>query len=243
VSLEMIGPYDTKTPEKYISGLPALFMIVADPVGAKLIHEYSHSGREFVTGTHNRVPEDVQIRAIKTYLKADRIGLAYNKDELNSVLNAKKIQELAGKLGFELVAKAVGVDENGKSDKNSLTQLVDSFKKEKVDIIYIGSSSFLSSNRDLFTEAALKQKIPVAAGSEIFVRKSKALLAVANRYYNIGQLAGLQAEQVLFKGKKPIDVEVRSLSRYSFVVNMDTARKLELYPPIQLLRFADLVNK
>ncbi len=239
----MIGPYDTETPEKFLSGIPSLFMIVADPVGAKLIREYSSSGREFVTGTHNRVPEDVQIRAIQTYLKADRIGLAYNNDELNSVLNAQKLQKLADELGFELVAKAVSVDENGQPDKQSLVTMVDEFKKEKVDIIYVGSSSFITSNRDIFTQAALNARIPVAAGSEIFVRNSHALLAVANRYYNIGQLAGLQAEQVIFKGKKPIDVEVRSLSRYSFIINMDTARKLEKFPPIQLLRFADLVNK
>lgn len=243
VSRGIIGSYDSPDPDRHIQDIPALFMIVADPIGAKLIHEYDKSGRELVTGTHNRVPEDVQIRAIRNYLKADRIGLAFNPDELNSVLNAEKLEKLSQTMGFELIQKSVKLDAEGKPVKESLVAIVKEFADEKVDVIYVGSSSFITSNRDVLTQAAIDARIPVAAGSGVIVRRSKGLMAVANRYYNIGQLAGFQAEEILFKDKRPIDVPVRSLSRYSFIINMETARELELYPPIQLLRFADLVNK
>jgi putative ABC transport system substrate-binding protein len=72
--------------------------------------------------------------------------------------------------------------------------------------------------------------------------KSHALVAVASRYYNVGRLAGFQAEKVLVEDIPPIDIPIRSLSRFSYVVNMETARRLAAYPPLAVLRYAEVVN-
>lgn len=243
VSLALLGPYDAEDSADHIRGIPAVFMIVADPIGAKIARSYDSSGRPLIAGTRNRVPEDVQIRAIRSYFPAKRIGVIYNTNELNAVLNAKTLRRLSERMDFELVERKVPMGADGAPRVAALPGLIGELAEEEVDFIYVGSSSFISSNRDLFTSAAIEAGLPVAAGSEVLVRESGALLAIGNRYYNIGQLAGFQAEEILVKGRKPIDLPVRSLSRYSFIINMETARRLELYPPIQLLRFADLVNK
>lgn len=243
VTLALLGPYDAAAPSRHIQGIPALFMIVADPIGAKVVKSYESSGRPLIAGTRNRVPEDVQIRAIRSYFPAKRIGLVYNANEVNAVLNAETLRALADSMDFELIEKQVPLDAAGEPRAAALPGLIGELAAEEVDFIYVGSSSFISSNRDLFTEAAIEARLPVAAGSEVLVRESNALLAIGNRYYNIGQLAGFQAEEILVKGQKPVDLPVRSLTRYSFIINMETARRLELYPPIQLLRFADLVKK
>lgn len=243
VTRAIIGPRDAPDPSAHIENTPAVFMIVADPVGAKIVDSYETSGREWITGTRNRVPEDVQIRAIRSYFPANRIGIIYNTNELNAVLNAETLRNLSKEMDFELVEKQVPLNADGDPQADALPGLIGELADEKVDFLYVGSSSFISSNGDMFTNLAIEAGLPVAAGSEVLVRKSNALLAIANRYYNIGQLAGFQAEEVLFNNKKPIDLPIRSLSRYSFIINMDAARKLDLYPPIQLLRFADLINK
>lgn len=73
-------------------------------------------------------------------------------------------------------------------------------------------------------------------------KTSNALLAVASRYYSVGKLAAYQPKLILIDNSKPIDLPVLSLSRYSYVLNMDTARKLNLHPPILLLRYAEIVH-
>ncbi len=74
------------------------------------------------------------------------------------------------------------------------------------------------------------------------VRDSHGLIALASAYYNVGQLAGYQAEQILAHGAMPGDLDVLGLDRFSVLANIDTARRLDLYPPILLLRYAEIVG-
>ncbi|TDI52956.1 MAG: ABC transporter substrate-binding protein, partial [Acidobacteria bacterium] len=111
-----------------------------------------------------------------------------------------------------------------------------------VDFLYVGSSSFLLSNADLLTGAALDEGLPLATAYEAMVRDSDALIALANAYYNVGQLAGRQAERILVDGATPGDLEVIGLDRFTVLINIDTAAKLGLYPPMLLLRYAEIIG-
>ncbi|WP_211252290.1 ABC transporter substrate-binding protein [Marinobacterium jannaschii] len=227
---------------QYLGDIPAMFMIVADPIGAGIIDSYERSGRNNVTGIRNRVPEDVQIRAIKDYIDLKKIGVIYNPSALNAALNTQKLAKLADKMDFELVTRTYQLDSQGNPLPGQIPTLMQQLADEEVDMVYVGSSSYNREKRDEFTAEAVKNKLPVASAYDVMVTKSNGLLAVANRYYNVGRLAGNQAEKVLFGDKAPGELPIPSLSRYSMFINMDVARQLELYPPIQLLRLAELVN-
>ncbi|MEH6651236.1 MAG: ABC transporter substrate-binding protein [Motiliproteus sp.] len=242
VSKGMIGPVSNSDSQQYLGDIPALFMVVADPISAGIVESYERSGRPQVTGVRNRVPEDVQIRAIQDYMDAKRIGVINNPSELNSALNTEKLEALSGTMGFELVKLSYQLDEKGTPLEDQLPKLMKQMADQQVDIIYVGSSSYNRQKRNEFTQAATAQNLPVASAYEVMVTKSDALLAVANRYYNVGRLAAIQAEKVLFEKQQPGTLPIASLSRYSVFINMEIARKLNLYPPIQLLRFAELVN-
>ena len=243
VSKGIIGPMNGEQSESYLGNIPALFMIVADPVGAGIVESYERSGRDYVTGVRNRVPEEVQIRAIKDYLDAKKVGVIYSTAELNSVLNTEKLEKLAAEMDFELVKKTYRLNEKGKPVAGQVSQLMGELADEGTDIVYVGSSSYNRQIRDEFTTAANDNGLPVASAYEVMVTKSNALLSIANRYYNVGRLAGNQAKKVLFDQQTPGDLNIPSMSRYSVFINMAVARQLELYPPIQLLRFSELVNK
>jgi putative tryptophan/tyrosine transport system substrate-binding protein len=238
----MIGTIDDHDPERHIIDIPVVFMIVADPVGANIIESYTTSGRPNITGTRNRVPEEVQMKAIRSYRNFKRLGIIYNSNELNSELNLQKIRNLARKMRFDLFERAVNLDEKGKPILASVPKKVSELKNREVDFIYVGSSSFLMRNRDYVTKSALDQGVPMVSAYEAMAKTSNALLAVASRYYSVGKLAGYQAKLILIDKSKPIELPVLSLSRYSYVINMDTARKLKLYPPIELLRYAEIVH-
>ena len=58
----------------------------------------------------------------------------------------------------------------------------------------------------------------------------------------LGGLAGQQAEKILVEGKTPEDIPVLRMTRFAYVVNMEVAKKLNLFPPIAVLEFAETVK-
>jgi putative ABC transport system substrate-binding protein len=242
VTLGMIGTLTDSDPVQHIADIPVVFMIVADPIGAGIIETDESSGRANITGTQNRVPEEVQMKAIRAYRYFKRLGIIYNTNELNSVLNVKKIRELAKKMRFDLFEKSIDLDDNGQPIIASVSQKIKELKERNVAFIYVGSSSFLMRHRDYLTNSAIALNVPIVSAYEAMASQSNALLAVASRYYSVGKLAGFQAKNILVNKIAPIDLPILSLSRYSYVINMETARKLRLYPPINVLRYAEVVH-
>jgi len=242
VTVGMIGTPANSDPARYITNIPVVFMIVADPIGAGIIENYESSGRTNITGTRNRVPEEVQMKAIRAYRYFKQLGIIYNTNELNSVLNLKIMRRLAKNMRFDLFERSIDLDENGKPILESIPEKIKELKNRNVAFIYVGSSSFLMRHRDYLTKSAIEQRVPIVAAYEAMATKSNALLAVASRYYSVGKLAGFQAKNILINKIAPIDLPILSLSRYSYVINMETARKLRLYPPIKVLRYAEVVH-
>lgn len=241
VTLQAVGTYDAVDPERHITDIPVVFMIVTDPVGAKVVEDVAGSGRN-VTGTQVVVPEDVQMRAIQSYRPFDRLGVVYNTDEVNAVVSVEKLRPVAEAMGFELLTREVPLDAEGKPDPAALPGLVQELAAEGADYLYIGSSSFILVHRDLFTNAAIEAGIPVAAAGEVSVVESNALMGLVSRYYNVGSLTAAKAEEILFEGRDPGEIPIEGLSRYSLIVNMEAAHRLALYPPLGLLRFAEIIK-
>lgn len=241
VTLGMIGTI-ADGGSGFVEGVPTVFMIVADPVGAGIVTSLEASGRPLVTGTRNRVPESTQMEILAEYRPFTKIGLVYNDTEVNAVLKAEEIHALGADLGFEVVERIVAVDAVGNPDVGDIEAAVADIAALGPTFLYLGSSSFLLENADAFTSAAIAHGLPVATAYDAMVRDSKALISVASAYYNVGQLAGFQAERILSDGEHPGDMEVLGLDRFTVLVNMETARELELYPPMLFLRFAEIVN-
>ena len=61
------------------------------------------------------------------------------------------------------------------------------------------------------------------------------------KYHSVGQLAGLQADQILFQGVAPGSLPIGSLRRFSLVLRMSVAKRLDLFPPMLLLRVAEII--
>ena len=228
---------------RFNTDIPQVFTVVADPVGAGVVESLDETGRSNITGTFNRVPEAVNINTIRSYLPSfRRLGLLYNANEPNSLLKRQEIADLATELNFELVALELPLGDDGKPRTEDIPLKMGELKERGVDFIYLGSSSFLDVNRDVFTGAAVENGIPVLSPYERLVRESHGLLSIAARYYDVGRLAGRQAEKILVEGQVPGDIPVARMTDFAYVINMDVARKLNLFPPVEILQFAETVN-
>jgi putative ABC transport system substrate-binding protein len=224
-------------------GAPVVFANVTDPVGAGLVIGSEGSGRSGTAGSMSVAPDDVQIKAIRRYRPMRRLGVAYNTDEPNSVNSVGRLRALAGPMEFELVEVPIPADAAGRPDPAAIPEVIGRLAEARVDFVYIGSSSFLLSNVVAFTEAAVAAGLPVAAAGEIPIRQGTGLLGVVSPNFVVGLLAGSQAEKILFGGARAEDLPVSSLKDYAYLINIDTAKRLHLLPPMALLRNAVIVAK
>lgn len=228
---------------RFINDIPVVFMVVADPVGSQVIVSYEKTGRANVTGTRNRVPEVVNINTIRSYFPAfKRLGLLYNTNEHNSVIKVKELEDLAKTMNFELVALELELGSDGKPKTESISVRMAELEAADVDFIYLGSSSFLDVHRDIFTQSAVDHGIPVLSPYERLVRDSHALLSIAARYHDVGKLAGRQVKSILIDGETPGDLPVLSVDQYAYVINMTTAKKLNMFPSVEILQIAETVE-
>lgn len=243
VTLGIAGTLEDIDNPKFNNDIPQVFTVVADPVGAHIVESLENTGRRNITGTFNRVPEMVNINTIRSYKPTfERLGLLYNSNEPNSLQKRDEIMALSKTLNFDLVALELKLGNDGEPRVDDIVIKVAEFKDRGVDFIYLGSSSFLRKNGEAFTHAAVENGIPVLSPYEELVRKSDALLSIASSYYDLGKLAGEQARKILMDNNVPENIPVLQMTDFAYVVNMKVAQKLNLYPPVEILQFAETVN-
>lgn len=225
-----------------LGDIPVLFMIVADPLNADLIAGPERSGRPTVAGVMNRVPEAAQMNIMFEYLRPERLGVLISTDEANSISNTAKVARLAGELGFDLTTATYTAGADGAPDPAEIPAKVAELAAAGVDALYVGSSSFNLAHAEAFTAAALAEGLPVFSAYEKMVTGADALMSVANSYANVGKLAATQAARILLEGERPGDLPIATLDRFSILINMRVARALDVYPPIQLIGIAEIVE-
>ncbi len=237
VTQEIAGTVDAPI----IDDIPVVFSIVADPVGAQLVPSLEGSGRN-LTGTSHLVPLSSQLAALRSVLPAERIGVIFNPQERNSVLTVEQLERLGTEEKYELIKAEVPADTEGHPDPAALPDLVLSLANANVDLIYLPSDSFVISNAGSVVEAAHARGLPTFSATETPIRQGGAFMGLVSRYYNVGQFAAYKAEQILKHGKNPATLPIETLNRFSFVISLKAAHALNLYPPVGVFRFAEIVQ-
>jgi putative ABC transport system substrate-binding protein len=171
-----------------------------------------------------------------------RVGYIANTTEDNSKIVQQELELAQLDFNFDLVAVNVPLTAAGKPDAASLPKLIAELEKNKVDLLYFAPDTFLLLNRDVVTKEAVKRKIPVLAVSEAIVRESDALFGVVNRYYTVGQLTASKAEMILVKKIDPKNIPIVAPPGFTLIVNMKIAKELKQYPPLRVVKIAEVVQ-
>lgn len=244
VTLGIIGTLDDAGDERFLTDIPVVFTVVADPFGTRIAKSFERSGRSNIAGTFNRVPESVNLEVIRQYDPTfDKLGLLYHSNERNSVIKKEELEALAPTLGIELVAVELDPGNAGAPDPATIPLRMAELREKGIRWTYLGSSSYLRLNSELYTSSAVENGIAILSPYESLVREHQALLSVAARYYDIGKLAADQALKILRDGVTPGDLPVVRAMDFAYVVNMDVARKLDRIPPFAFLQIAETVGQ
>ncbi|MEQ8603431.1 MAG: ABC transporter substrate-binding protein [Marivibrio sp.] len=241
-ALALSGRYDAADPQAHITETPHVFTMVTTPQGAKLTESLAGSGRH-VTGTSHVADVEAQLRAIQAYLPVARLGVLYNPAESNMLWTMERLREAAPRLGLELVERAAPLDEDGKAiGGEALTARLQEIAAEGVDALYIGPDSYIGAWGALYAEEAKRLRLPSFAATERVIREHGVMAGLVSSYVALGRFTAFKAKQILVEGRDPGTIPIETLSRFSYVVNIDTARAVASYPPLPLLRFAEIVG-
>jgi putative tryptophan/tyrosine transport system substrate-binding protein len=240
VTLGIAGRYNAPDKQKFITDLPIVFALVASPVASGLVADSEKPGRN-VTGAVHVVPTETQLRAMASYRPFKRMGVIYTPSEQNSVSIVRELEKLREKLGFDLAARALRLVD-GKPTAEGIEGLIAEIKAERAEWLYLLPDTFLGTVYNRVVPAALAERLPTFGAVELAVREGGALVALVSRYYSVGQLAASKALKILARGTPPQDIAIETLSRFSLIINMRVAKALELYPPIEMLNYAEVLT-
>lgn len=239
VTAEVVGLEGQVDPARNITDVPVVFDIVADPVGAGLVKNLKSSGRN-LTGASHLVPLLAQMNALESMRKVQNLGVIYTQEK-QSTLAVQELEAMAPKYGMSLKLAPVVLDIKSKPTPEGIVAAMDALVAKKPEFIYIPSDSFLIKNANIVVRAAQAARIPVFAATEAPIRNDGALLGVVSTYFNVGELAAYKAEQILVRKTPPSELPIESLNRFTYLVNMGSAKKLGLYPPLSVVKLAELI--
>lgn len=239
VTAEVVGLEGQVDPARNITDVPVVFDIVADPVGAGLVKNLKSSGRN-LTGASHLVPLPAQMNALESMRKIQNLGVIYTQEK-QSTLAVQELEAMAPKYGMSLKLAPVVLDIKSKPTPEGIVAAMDALVAKKPEFIYIPSDSFLIKNANIVVRAAQAARIPVFAATEAPIRNDGALLGVVSTYFNVGELAAYKAEQILVRKTPPSELPIESLNRFTYLVNMGSAKKLGLYPPLSVVKLAELI--
>jgi putative ABC transport system substrate-binding protein len=240
VTLDTVGAIGTVDPKLHIVDIPVVFNIVADPVGAKLATALAATGRN-LTGVSHLVPMPDQLRVMQRFKTVKKLGVIFNPYEANSALAVEQLKNLNSQFQYELVAAALQTAPGQRVLPQDIGDAMKRLIAAAPDFIYLPSDSSLIGQASMIVSAATAARIPVISATEGPIRDDGAFVGLVSNYSNAGAFAAHKAEQILTGKQTAGQVPIETLQRFALVVNMATALQLGIYPPLDLIRIAELL--
>lgn len=241
VTRRVVGTVNDRSDSRHILTTPVVFNIVADPVGAKLTDDLTATKSNF-TGVSHTVPIDTQLNVIAKVKPLKKLAVLFNPLERNSKITIAALQQQANEKKFTLLARPLAIGEDGKPIVESITTRIQKMARQQPDFLYLPPDSFLIANAERAVAAAEAFKMASFSSTEGPIRESGALMGIVSTYFSVGKFAGYKAKQILLQGKNPGTLPIETLKQFSLLVNINTARKINFFPPVSILSVAEVVN-
>lgn len=195
---------------------PIVFTAVTDPLMAKLVNDMDAPGGN-ITGVVDAPPLEAQLQLIRDmFPEAQRLGVAYNPGEANSVSQIEKLQELSPGLGFELVEVTASRTSEVMGAARSLAG--------RVDAIYVPVDNTIVSALESVVRVGHDANIPVFTGDNASVERG-ALASLGFSYYDMGRQTGEMILRIL-DGESPGDLSVGTVEMLELILNQGTADRI-----------------
>ena len=212
-----------------------IVMTSVDPVGTGLVASLARPGGN-VTGLAVDAGGEIlgkRFELLKETLpNLSRLGILWNPDVAFIRNRQTSMAETARTLGLTTIpVEARGLD--------ALEQAFATMVRERAQAFVMQGDSVLFNHRGQIAEMALRNRLPAASLQREYA-DAGFLLTYGADYRDLYRRAAGVVDKI-FKGAKPADLPVEQPTKYELVINLKTAKTLDIIVPPTLLTRADEV--
>jgi len=216
------------------ASIPIVFNIGNDPVQVGLVASLGRPGGN-ITGVNIFTAEIAAKRLglLHEFLPAGAtVALLVNPNFPQTATNIVEVEAAAAKLGRQvLLFRATSAAE--------IDAAFAELSQAQAKALLVGADSFFYSRRQQLVELALRYRIPAVYEQREFVLDG-GLMSYGTKIIESYRQMGVYAGNIL-KGAKPADLPVVQLSKFELLINVKTARALNLAIPSGMMAIADEV--
>ena len=216
------------------TSIPIVILNAGDAVGAGHVVSLARPGAN-LTGLSDMTIElsSKRLAILKeTVVKASKIAVLWNMDDMGMTLRYNELQRAARELG--LTIQALGVRE-----PDDFGGALSAMKRERPDAIFMVADSLTNLNRKRVIEFAEAQRIPAMYEFGNIVEDG-GLMSYGPNQSESFRRAAYYVDRIL-KGAKPADLPLEQPTSFELVLNMKTAKKIGLTIPESIMVRADKV--
>jgi putative ABC transport system substrate-binding protein len=229
------GGNDTQAAKNATTTIPIVFLeSVADPVAIGLVKSLARPGGN-ITGftTMAAVLAGKRLELLKESIpKLSRVAVLWNSQAPDNGPQWKESQQVAQKLGLQIYSMEVSSP--------------DKYEIAFTEVIKAGSGALAITRHRLsvsyqkrIIDVAFKHRLPAIHFREDFVEQGGLMSYGADEVEPFKRVA-VMIDKIL-KGAKPVDIPVEQSTKFEFVINLKTAKTLNLSIPPEVLARANRV--
>jgi putative ABC transport system substrate-binding protein len=215
--------------------IPIVFGVVQDPVQLGLVASLARPGGN-MTGI-NFFAQEVNAKRLQllhdVLPKAVRIAVLVNPANATTAnATLRDVQQAAPTLGLQI--QVLNASTIGEIDAAFAT-----FASARPDALFVSGDSFLTSRIGQFVTLAARDRIPANYANSDFVAAG-GLMSYGTDLADMLHQVGVYTGRIL-KGAKAADLPVLQSTKFELVLNLQTARALDIEVPPGVLAIADKV--
>jgi putative tryptophan/tyrosine transport system substrate-binding protein len=215
--------------------IPIVMVGVADPVGGGLVASLARPGGN-ITGTSGMAAEIVgkQFQLLKEVVpQVSRVAVLWNPT--NPVFQALQLSQV------EIAGRAYGVQLQLLEARapNEFEAAFAAMSKEGTRALHILTDPLFGLHNGALVELAMKNRLATISGVRSFA-EAGSLMAYGPSYFDLARRAAVYVDKIL-RGAKPADLPVEQPTRFELVVNLKSAKALNLTIPPDILALAEEV--
>jgi putative ABC transport system substrate-binding protein len=214
--------------------IPVVFAQVADPAGQGFVASLARPGGN-ITGFATTEPA-IAVKWLELLKEiapsVTRVAVIHDPTNPDWVGYLRVIEAAAPSFAVQLTTVLV-------RNAQDIERAIDAMAREPNGGLIVVASAFITGHRELIISLAARHRMPAVYQFRFFVT-SGGLASYGIDNIDLFRRAAGYVDRIL-KGEKPADLPVQNPTKYGLVINLKTAKALDLAVPPTLLVRADEV--
>jgi putative tryptophan/tyrosine transport system substrate-binding protein len=214
--------------------IPIVFALVSDPIGSGFAASLAHPGGNMTGFTVNDPAMGAKwLELLKEIApRTVRVALLFNPENTPPKFYIPSVQAAAPSFAVQASVAPVHA-------KDEIEGVIAAQARNPGGSLIVMPDVFNTTNRDLIIALAARYGVPAIYESRIFAESGGLISYGVDLAEKFRQAAGYIDR--IFQGAKPADLPIQAPTKFELVINLKTAKALDLAVPLFLQQNADEV--